>query len=534
MAAPIGSLQWQIEHYSPEQANAQNEYILQDSLNLLKNGIGPQPVINRFASAIPEVAKYLWSKLPDSSTTQAEKLRERLNGPALQETNPVIYNSLYPSKLPSTKETMPLAKTDYEFLQQLKGNAERLNPTDYNYGTNTNNSTKAPPVRNYLDSQFYDVSPNTPVQPINQSVNTASDLNGVLSYLGNAPVEQDIKNRTETSLLATQGYRPLGLQGATPTAFGDTLASAEPVKRVSAPMSFSQLPKEQQAILLQQEQQRVWGNAPQQTQPGALAALPAVSEVSNVQSGRSAPDMSGKQYENVEYRIPGVTGYASGLRQVDPNRPKGAFSVVPGLSDAERQQAELLRAKEERQAAYRAGNGPQYDALAQQKMQYMMELGKAQMQATRDQAKEQRAQANSDRAYNFNKEKTAYQTRMNLFKELDPGPYKPTNFMEQFGKYREATMATDPEKALPDYLSNQHGIPTATDEEQKMYLKALASDKQASVPPLYYDPVSKKINVLGKDKQYYSLPWLQALNNYEKQKYDEARRSALSILSNNQ
>lgn len=336
------------------------------------------------------------------------------------------------------------------------------------------------------------------------------------------------------AVLSAQGFRPLGLQGATPTAFGDTVASAEPVKRVSAPMSFSQLPKEQQAILLQQEQQRVWGNAPQQTQHGALAALPAVSEVSNVQSGRSAPDMSGKQYENVEYRIPGVTGYASGLRQVDPNRPKGTSSVVPGLSDAERQQAELLRAKEERQAAYRAGNGPQYDALAQQKMQYMMELGKAQIQAARDQAKEQRAQDNANRAYNFNKEKTAYQTRMNLFKELDPGPYKPTNFMEQFGKYREATMATDPEKALPDYLSNQHGIPTATDEEQKMYLKALASDKQASVPPLYYDPVSKKINVLGKDKQYYSLPWLQALNNYEKQKYDEARRSALSILSKNQ
>lgn len=524
MAAPIGSLQWQIEHYSPEQANAQNEYILQDSLDLLKNGIGPQPVINRFASAIPAVAKYLWSKLPDSSTTQAEKLRERLNGPALQETNPVIYNSLYPSKLPSIKETMPLAKTDYEFLQQLKGNAERLNPTGYNYGTNTNNSTKAPP----------DNSTNTPVQPINQSVNTASDLNGVLSYLGNAPVEQDIKNRTEHSLLANQGYRPLGLQGVTQTAFGDTLASAEPVKRVSAPMSFSQLPKEQQAILLQQEQQRVWGNAPQQTQPGALAALPAVSEISNVKSGRSAPDMSGKQYENVEYRVPGVTGYASGLRQVDPNRPKGTFSVVPGLSDAERQQAALLRAKEERQAAYRAGNGPQYDALAQQKMQYMQELGKAQIQSARDQAKEQQAQDNANRAYNFNKEKTAYQTRMNLFKELDPGPYKPTNFMEQFGKYREATMATDPEKALPDYLSNQHGIPTATDEEQKMYLKALASDKQASVPPLYYDPVSKKINVLGKDKQYYSLPWLQALNNYDKQKYDEARRSALSILSKNQ
>jgi len=387
-------------------------------------------------------------------------------------------------------------------------------------------STDMPYNMNRFDAQKDAVSANLPAA-------TSTDMPYGMNRF-DAQKDAGTPIEAAQAVLSAQGYRPLGLQGVTPTAFGDTLASAEPVKRVSAPMSFSQLPKEQQAILLQQEQQRVWGNAPQQTQPGALAALPAVSEISNVKSGRSAPDMSGKQYENVEYRVPGVTGYASGLRQVDPNRPKGTFSVVPGLSDAERQQAELLRAKEDRQAAYRAGNGPQYDALAQQKMQYMQELGKAQIQSARDQAKEQQAQDNANRAYNFNKEKTAYQTRLNLFKELDPGPYKPTNFMEQFGKYREATMATDPEKALPDYLSNQHGIPTATDEEQKMYLKALASDKQASVPPLYYDPVSKKINVLGKDKQYYSLPWLQALNNYEKQKHDEARRSALSILSKNQ
>ena len=120
---------------------------------------------------------------------------------------------------------------------------------------------------------------------------------------------------------------------------------------------------------------------------------------------RIAPD--GTQYEQRQYALPGG-GEVSGWRAVDPNRPKGSFSVVPGLSDFEKRRYAELMGEERRQAAYQAGQGRQYDALLAKQAEQQVEWNKARL-----------GQENQDRDYEIKRaqlQQNAAQNRMNASK----------------------------------------------------------------------------------------------------------------------
>ena len=87
-------------------------------------------------------------------------------------------------------------------------------------------------------------------------------------------------------------------------------------------------------------------------------------------------------YEKMNYGVEGK-GSASGYRKVDPNRQAGSFSVVPGLSDGEKQRYAQIMGDERRNAEYAKSQkqGQQYDALMEQQGLNAVKQAQAQQQA---------------------------------------------------------------------------------------------------------------------------------------------------------
>ncbi len=87
-------------------------------------------------------------------------------------------------------------------------------------------------------------------------------------------------------------------------------------------------------------------------------------------------------YEKMNYGVEGK-GSASGYRKVDPNRQAGSLSVVPGLSDGEKQRYAQIMGDERRNAEYAKSQkqGQQYDALLEQQGLNAVKQQQAQQQA---------------------------------------------------------------------------------------------------------------------------------------------------------
>lgn len=147
------------------------------------------------------------------------------------------------------------------------------------------------------------------------------------------------------------------------------------------------------------------GYTPLETQGAAPSGSLDAGVMARTAATRTEPD--GTQYEQRQYALPGG-GEVSGWRAVDPNRPKGSFSVVPGLSDFEKRRYAELMGEERRQAAYQAGQGRQYDALLAKQAEQQVEWNKARL-----------GQENQDRDYEIKRaqlQQSADQNRMNASK----------------------------------------------------------------------------------------------------------------------
>jgi hypothetical protein len=288
-----------------------------------------------------DAARWIYSKLPDSSTTQMEKLRQRTNQNLSSPADTVAASS------PETP-SLPLPASDRDFVKYIQEQQAR--------------SSLPPGVSALGENTRFGSTSNQPALPVSIIQQAPSDQRNAAQYpnaarqLENAAqLYPDAKSvlaaAQEESANRKRGFDNLALQGAAPSGSLDS---------------------------------------------GVMARTAAT---------RTEPD--GTQYEQRQYALPGG-GEVSGWRAVDPNRPKGSFSVVPGLSDFEKRRYAELVGEERRQAAYQAGQGRQYDALLAKQAEQQVEWNKARL-----------GQENQDRDYEIKRaqlQQSADQNRMNASK----------------------------------------------------------------------------------------------------------------------
>ena len=108
---PRGTLADMANRYPSDMADQQNRDIALGAIT---------PFANAARWGGEQLSK-LYDWLPDSATTQATKLRAQMDrAQGRTETNPYVYNALYPTPLPSAGP-MPsqLPRTDQDFYRQL-------------------------------------------------------------------------------------------------------------------------------------------------------------------------------------------------------------------------------------------------------------------------------------------------------------------------------------------------------------------------------------------------------------------------------
>lgn len=237
----------------------------------------------------------------------------------------------------------------------------------------------------------------------------AAETGGALSYIGNKSVEAGLADRTKgADLVANQGFTQVNnLQSSPGNSTGatfyrktkditaDQLQKTDPA-RYEALMKLQALREADAAGQAKQYQQTGLTPPPIVSKGKLNEPITTIMQPNGPVTGRSLDPNAPKLFDmnNMEeYRVevPGK-GWMTGIRQKDPNRQQGTLSVMPGLSDREKQQYAEIMANEKRNAEYAAGRGKQYDATLLHNAQQASEQNKALLEFKKWQAEQQAAQ----------------------------------------------------------------------------------------------------------------------------------------------